>query len=92
MLESKKTHYTSHEYRGKHLEGKSNHQIMILNNKPVLSFLFDEANIKNFIKNADKNTIRAGTEYIKERFKSNFSQNELDKFLTDNYNQINQQK
>ena len=47
-----------------------------------MSFLIDEANIKNFIKideTSDKNTIRAGTEYIKERFKSNFSQNELNK-------------
>ena len=57
---------------------------MILNNKPVLSFLIDEASIKNFIKNANISTIRAGTEYIEERFKSNFSQNELNKFLMDN--------
>ena len=84
VLELKKSNYTSHEYRGKHLEGKSNHQIMILNNKPVLSFLIDEASIKNFIKNANISTIRAGTEYIEERFKSNFSQNELNKFLMDN--------
>ena len=47
---------------------------MILNNKPVLSFLIDEASIKNFIKNANISTIRAGTEYIEERFKSNFSE------------------